>query len=266
MMPGGVDRDLRTIFDTVADRYHDARPDYPERLFDDLVALAGLGDRSLLLEVGCGTAKATLPLARRGYRILALEPGPGLARVARQNLAGVPTVTVEEASFEAWEPAGRRFDMVYAATAWHWVEPDVRYAKAADVLRPGGILAFWGAGHGFPTGFDPFFTEIQAVYDKIGEGFPEPWPPPPPEEVADARKEIEDSGRFRVTAIRRYTWERWYTAEEYIALLDTFSGHLGMPVAKRELLYGKVAELLGRRPDGRVRRAWLAILHVATRT
>ena len=64
------------------------------------------------------------------------------------------------------------YDLVYAATAWHWVDPEVRYQRAHEVLRPGGHLAFWRADHVFPVGGDPFFAEIQEVYDEIGEGLP----------------------------------------------------------------------------------------------
>ena len=82
--------------------------------------------------------------------------------------------------------------------------------------------------HAFPEGFDPFFTEIQDVYDEIGESYDEEWPPPRPELVADDADEIEASGLFDDVHVRRYVWARHYTADEYIALLDTFSGHIAM--------------------------------------
>lgn len=82
-------------------------------------------------------------------------------------------------AFETWRPTvGDRFDLVFAATAWHWIEPAIRYRRAWELLRPGGHLAFWSATHVFPDGGDPFFFEIQDVYDEIGEGLPEDatWP------------------------------------------------------------------------------------------
>ena len=93
--------------------------------------------RRLVLEVGCATGKATLPLARVGFRITALEPGAALAAAARANVVGYD-VDVVEARFEDWEPNGAVFDLVFAATAWHWVDAEVRYPKAAAVLRPHG--------------------------------------------------------------------------------------------------------------------------------
>ena len=92
----------RFTFDAVADLYDRARPDYPKALFDDVVAAAGLSPGDAVLEIGCGTGKATLGLARRGLNILALDPGEALIAVARRRLAGFETVEFARATFEAW--------------------------------------------------------------------------------------------------------------------------------------------------------------------
>jgi trans-aconitate methyltransferase len=81
-----------------------------------------------MLEVGCATGKATRPLARRGFRTTCIEPGAALAAAARANLAG-SDVEVVEARFEDWTPAGEPFALVFAATAWHWVDPRCATAK-----------------------------------------------------------------------------------------------------------------------------------------
>ena len=98
------------------------------------------------------------------------------------------------------------------------------------------------------------------MYDAIGESYDGDWPPAPPESAPDFADEIEQSGLFEDVRVRRYVWERFYTADEYIALLETFSGHIAMDAAKREHLYGEIRARLGTR---RVRRHWYAILHVA---
>jgi SAM-dependent methyltransferase len=254
---------MRQTFDQVAEGYDRARPEYPERLFDDLIALTGIKPGDPLLEVGCATGKATLPLARRGFRITCIELGPGLAAVARRNLAGFP-VEVIEGRFEEWRPA-EPVSCVYAATAWHWIDPAVRYARAWHALRPGGHLAIWAQEHVFPDGGDPFFREIQEVYDEIGEGLPAGTAWLRPGEIPDDSAAIEASGRFEVVAVRQYDWELVYTAEEYIELLGTFSGHLTMADWQRDRLFGEIRRRLALRPDRSVRRGWGAVLHVARR-
>src|SRR5215470_10855156 len=165
---------LRATFDSAADLYQQpvTRPD-AGHLHQVVLQLGGSRPGDRLLEVGCDTGKATIPLARRGFRITCVEIGAALAAAARQNLAGFPGVQVIEGSFETWPPpAEGGFDVVFAATAWHWVDPAVKYWRAWEVLRPGGHLAVWDATHVFPAGGDPFFSEIQHVYDEIGEGPP----------------------------------------------------------------------------------------------
>lgn len=261
---GDAREPLRRTFDAAADLYDGARPDYPEQLFDDLIGLAGLERGALLLEIGCATGKATRPFLERGFTVVCLELGVELAEVARRNLAGLPA-EIHVAPFETWEHQPEAFDLVYAATAWHWVDPAVRHRKAHRLLRPGGHLALWSALHAFPTNFDPFFNDIQQVYDAIGESHEGGWPPAAPDQVPDDSAELEASGLFEDVNVRRYVWETYYTAEDYIALLNTFSGHIAMAAAKQERLYNEVRRQIGRRPDRRVRRHWHAILHVARR-
>jgi SAM-dependent methyltransferase len=257
---------LRTTFDSVARLYQQARPGYPDELYDELVSLARLAPGDRLLEVGCATGKATVPLAQRGFRITCVELGSELAAAARHHLSGFPGVTVAEADFETWRPAGpARFDLVYAATAWQWIDPAVRYQKAWRLLRPGGHLAFWDASHVFPPGGDRFFHDIQDDYDEIGEALPTGASFPAPGELPDRRAEIEASGLFTGVEVRQFDWETSHTAESYLRLLGTFSGHIAMPQWKRDRLYGEIRRRLASRPGGRLRRHWGAALHVARR-
>jgi SAM-dependent methyltransferase len=257
---------LRTTFDAAANLYQQARPEYPEQLYDTLVDAAGIKAGDRLLEVGCATGKATVPLARRGFRITCVEIGSELVAVARRNLTEFPGVEIIESAFETWHPpGGGRFDLIFAATSWHWVDPATRYQRAWELLSPGGHLALWSAAHVIPHGGDPFFCEIQHVYEEIGEGVPDGWAPIRPGQLPDCRAEIEESGLFDVVAIRHFDWEINYSAGEYLMLLDTFSGHIAMAGSKRDHLYAEIRRRLAQRSDGHLRRHWGAVLQVARR-
>lgn len=262
MFEGG---DLRLTFDTVAADYQEARPDYPEQLYTDLLDLTGLDRSARLLEIGCGPGKATVPLARLGFLVTALEIGPALAEEARRHLAQFPGVTVITSAFESWQPPPQTvFDLAYAATAWHWIDLALRYSRAAAVLKPGGHLAVWSAGHAFPAGFDPFFTEIQSVYEQLGEPHI-PWPPSEPRPDLATADAMEASGHFDSIQTRHYLWSTQYDAESYIALLNTFSNHIAMSPANREFLYSEIRERLHTRRNILLTRDWSATLTIGRR-
>jgi SAM-dependent methyltransferase len=255
---------LAATFESAADLYHHARPDYPEDLFDHLVEVTGLPPGARVLEVGCATGKATLPLARRGYRLTCIEPGADLAAAARRNLAGLDA-TVVETRFEDWRPGPERYALMFAATAWHWVDPTVRYELAAEALEDGGHLALWGTIHVFPRGGDPIFEEIQEVYDEIGEGLPADAVWPRPYELDPEFGDIEASGLFATIDVRQFAWELDYDADGYIDLLNTFSGHIAMQDWQRDRLYGEFRRRLAARPSGTLRRGWGLALQIARR-
>ncbi len=256
----------RDAFDESAAVYQSARPAYPGELFDELIALTKITPAAELLEIGAGPGTATVDLARRGFKITAVEPGERLADQARRNLAAQPAVTVITSGFEPWQPpAGAAYDLVYAANSWQWLDQQLRWTKAARLLAPGGHLAIFGAHHAFPDGFDPFFTEIHQVYAELGEAVGD-WPPPTPRLVnGELVDEGIASGHFRRVARRMYVWPVRYTVDSYLALLDTFANHIVMEPAKRQHLYAEVRRLLARRPDGTVTRHWLSQLAVLQR-
>jgi protein-L-isoaspartate O-methyltransferase len=110
-------RRLGGVFDQVPELYDRARPGYPDESFADLKAITGKGAGARVLEVGCGTGQATRTLAKLGYAVTAVEPGEGMAALARRNLAGYAQAQVEISSFERWRDGGRRFDLIVAASS-----------------------------------------------------------------------------------------------------------------------------------------------------
>jgi SAM-dependent methyltransferase len=195
-----------------------------------------------------------------------VELGAELVVAARRNLSAFPDVRIIQARLEECAPPhGQSFDLVFAATAWHWIEPSVRYAKAFEALRSGGHLAFWEAVHVFPEGGDPFFIDIQEVYDEIGEARPREKGWPRLGELEERGGEIDATGQFDVVDVRHFAWEQVYDAESYIELLETFSGHIAMQQWQRDRLYGEIRRRLGQRPTGTARRHWGGVLHIARR-
>jgi SAM-dependent methyltransferase len=253
----------RRTFDDVAELYATARRPYPEEVVEDLVQLAGLAPESAVVEIGCGTGQATVPLARRGIRITGVELGARLAAVARRNLEDFPLVEVIRADFEHWEAPRDDYDAVVSFNAFHWIEPAHRYELAARLLRPDGSLAFVEPRHVVPAGGDPIFLEMQADYRAVG--FAGDGQPGPPDDVPDLRVEVDASGLFGAAVVRRHVFTRTYTADEYIALMSTASDHRLLPDDVRDELFRLMRRRIEARPGGTVEMTHLAVLHVARR-
>ena len=251
-------------FDEIAELYDLGRREPPGWLYDTLFSSLSLDPvRTHILEIGCGTGKSTLPLARRGCQVVALEMGANLVCLARRNLAAFPKVQIIHTRFEDW-PAAKTFDLALAITAWHWLDPVVRYQRAAVALKAGAILAFSISEQAFPPGYDAFFEQIQDGYQAVGAGRL-PWPPPPPESIADERAEIEQTGLFDDVRVIRRLWTEEFTADEHVALMRTASDHRLMEPAKREWLFEQMRRLIQRRPTGRILKHNLTLLHLARR-
>jgi SAM-dependent methyltransferase len=253
----------RRTFDEVAELYARARASYPPEVVDDVLELGGLRRGSRIVEIGCGTGQATADLARRGLEITCVELGARLAEVARRELASFPSVRVVTADFERWQADEAPYDGVVAFTAFHWLDPQTRYERAASVLRRGGALAVVKAGQVDPPGVDPFFAEVQDDYRAAGmsgDGAPVA-----PDAVPDLREEMEASGLFDRVTVRRRQWQVPTTADEYVALLGTASDHLLLPAERREELFERIRRRIESRPDGRIVRTVLAVVQVARR-
>ncbi len=226
-------REVAESFGLEAERYNRARPSYPPALVERIVAASPGVD---VLDVGCGTGITGRLFQAAGCRVLGVDPDERMAGLARR--AGVE---VEVAAFEAWDPAGRAFDAVIAAQAWHWVDPVAGAVKAARVLRPGGRLAvFWNA-FGFPPDLGAAFA---AVYERVIPDSPvsrrgltgrNAYQMMCDKAVGGMRQ----AGGFDDPEQWRFDWYRPYTRAEWLEQVPTFGGHSLLPADVRdELLAG----------------------------
>lgn len=239
-------REQRLVFGEIAETYDRARPGYPPALVDDVTSFARLDAADRVLEVGCGTGKATVQFAARGLKMTCLEPSESMAAVARRNCERFPHVSIETASFEEWRVEPGAFQLLISAQAWHWVSPGARLPKAHDALAPGATLAvFWNTvewrDEHMRAAVDDLYERL--VPDLIARrpGFPG---------TRSARnlsvQELDDSPLFDSMSARQYPWTETYTTESYVELLSTHSDHRMLPPPA----FQRVAEGLARLIDG----------------
>ncbi|MCG8347946.1 MAG: class I SAM-dependent methyltransferase [Chloroflexales bacterium] len=236
---------LRSSFNAAATLYDRVRPGYPPEIIDAIVALAALPPTGKILEVGCGTGQITLPFAKRGYTILALEPGDALAALAAQNCRSYPQVTITQTTFEAWPVQAAGFDLLLSAQAFHWVDPAFGCAKAAAALRSGGAVALvWNLDVSQQTAF---YQASQPLYDAYF---------PATTDSGTNTSLAAQANRCKATLTRsadfadlheiRHPWSTSYAAADYLDLLHTYSDHRLLPEPNKTGFFQAIEALIAR--------------------
>ncbi|MFD9948929.1 class I SAM-dependent methyltransferase [Nonomuraea sp. NPDC059023] len=207
-------REIAESFGNDAERYDRARPRYPEALIERIAA-AGPD----VLDVGCGTGIAARQFQAAGRRVLGVEPDPRMAATARRL-----GVEAEVATFEQWQAGGRMFDAVAAAQAWHWIDPVAGAAKAAAVLRPGGVLAvFWNVAQP-PAELSQALADLHARLVPDSPFDPRAWAAraePYAPMMDTAAQGIAAAGCFGEPERWRQDWQTPCTREQWLDQLPT---------------------------------------------
>jgi SAM-dependent methyltransferase len=272
----------REGFEDIAVAYDRARPGYPAAMFDALEADCALRASDRILEVGCGTGQATRSLAAREFEITCVELGESLASLARENLARHTNVIVEVGSFEDAELGSQAFDLVFSATAFHWVDPHVGYPKAARVLRPSGHLALVTNAHVAGGTQDQIADDVQDLHRRIA---PEvgPWQfatvadvrarATTTDDIAELWSRVDRSfvtpprvaHLFERPKLSLFPWTADYDRDGYLAMLATQSIYVLMEPARRAELFAGMGDVIDDCLDGRITKQYLAILATARR-
>jgi SAM-dependent methyltransferase len=262
-------RDIGRLFDEVPALYDRVRPTYPDELFADLVAITGVNEGSRVIEVGCGTGQATRSLATLGVSLTAVEPGPGMAALARQRLARFENVQIETSTFEDWNDQGRRFDLLLAAASWHWVDPSIGWPKAHAILRSGGWMALIGNIVVRRPGEPEVYAETADLHERYFPGNPHWRDPPLEDDVRTTNEgwgEVEDPGRlFGPTIVRWYPVRQWFDGAGFADLLRSTSLYRRLDPETRESLLNAIADRIRVRMGDRAPRRYLCVLRVGRR-
>lgn len=128
------------LFSGHASLYAASRPIYPERVIADLASLAP--GRCCALDVGTGNGQSALLLARNFHHVHATDASA--AQIAEAFPHERIRYSVEPAE-QSSLPDGS-CDLILAAQAAHWFEPERFGAEVRRLLKPGGIVAAIGYG------------------------------------------------------------------------------------------------------------------------
>jgi SAM-dependent methyltransferase len=251
---------LKQAFDEVASLYNAVRPRYPQELFSTLIDNTHLEIDATLLEIGAGTGQATKPLAQRGFQITAVELGYSLAEVAKSELEEYTNVQVLNTSFEEADFFPKTFDLIYAATSFHWIDPAIKYTKTHRLLRDKGYLAVIHTNHISDEQGDKFFIESQPIYERY-DFLDNPKPKLP------NKKELKpseiDEHLFKLTHYQFFPIIITYTAKNFVKLLNTYSSHLRADKKIQQMFYQEIEDFINENFNGKIDKHFAMSLTVA---
>ncbi len=248
----------RSAFGKDPDGYHNARSGYPEGLF---AAIARRSRCRTILEIGAGTGLATRDLLNlSAERLLAIEPDPALAEYLRRQIDD-PKVEVRAQGFGDG-PIGETFDLVAAASSFHWLEPKAALRDIRTALEPGGLVALWWNSYRQPNSDDPFADAVSHLLDDVALA---------PSETRHGHYSLDESFHRRQLAeagfgeieFEIFRSERWIDASGARALFASYSFVSALPAERREQLLAGVERVVEDRFGGRCPNQVISALYTA---
>jgi ubiquinone/menaquinone biosynthesis C-methylase UbiE len=236
---GDENMDLKYLFDETVLNYDKRRPNYGTELFKDVIKYAEITMDKSLLEIGCGTGQATEPFLKTKCKVTAVELGENLASYTREKFKIYENFNVVQSPFEDYECDDNKFDMLYSATAFHWIPEEVGYKKAYRIIKSGGTIAlFWNRPS--PNHKDnPVHLKIQSIYRELLPQWSDKITNPQDRPKYSSINKIEQYGFVNVE-VKQYHNTRKMTGIEYIELLNTYSDHIALEESIKSLLFHSI--------------------------
>lgn len=239
---------LNWTFNTVADTYEKLRPGYVDELYKTIFEYKPIDNLSCVVEVGIGGGQATLPMLKTGCNLFAVDYGENFCEICRDKFKDYPNFSAVSGKFEDLDLGGE-YDLIYSASAFHWIPEEIGYKKVYDMLKYGGVFARF-ANHPFRDKRKP---ELSAEMDRIYADYyykyhnKEPKPPVEyTESQAHDRAMIAEKYGFNDIGYKLFYRTRPFTAKEYIMLLGTYSDHISIEETIRTEFFSKIEDAINR--------------------
>lgn len=239
-----INREEGRTFQHISNLYDRARITYPTQLIDDIVTYSKIRPNGKILDVGCGTAQATLLFAQRGYSIIGLDVGQEMVNLAKEKCSSFPKVKFKVGTFEDVEFSDSSLDIITSGMAWHWINPEGREEKAYRILRGGGTLAlFWSYQR---KGESDFVKDVGKVLDKYG-GLDRGPAGSKVRQFSDALYEkLKENPSFTSVEIREYDEDFEFTKGRYLDLVVSYGWVQVLSDEKRRSLVDDLQKLYKR--------------------
>lgn len=268
-MPEFIDKyEGRDLFGTDPQNYNEIRPPYPEDVYEFLLTTGALHANTYTLEIGAGNGLATRRLLDLGANPLTIiEPDQSFLLLLR-SITESHKVEIQYilTSFEEAVLPYHHYDLVAAATSFHWIQPAIGLAKVARILKPGGYVALWWHVFGDMSQGDTYHEATRAILQPLANS------PSSGEDTLpfalDTRARLRDfssTGQFEEPEYRVYRWTLVLNTAQVGSLYATFSPISRLPEEQRKAILHQLMEIADRQFGGMVERKMVSPIYVARR-
>lgn len=239
---------LNWTFDTVAETYAKLRPGYVDELYQAVFEYKPINHLSRVVEIGIGGGQATLPFLKTGCKLTAIDYGENFCKICREKFKEFTNFSAVSGKFEDFDMGGE-YDLLYSASAFHWIDEEIGYKKVYDLLKNGGVFARF-ANHPFRDKGKPALSaEMDRIYADYYYKYHNKEPKPLieyTEEQAHDRALIAAKYGFTDVRYKLFYRTRTFTAKEYVLLLGTYSDHIAIEATIRNAFFSKIEDAINR--------------------
>lgn len=244
-----VIKGLEWTFDTVASTYEKLRPGYVDELYKMLFSYIPIDEKSNVIEIGIGGGQATLPVLQTGCKLTAIEYGEHFSELCREKFKDYPNFSILNDKFENVEMGNETVDLVFSASAFHWIPEEIGYPKVFSMLKSGGVFARF-ANHPYRDKENPALSdELDSIYDRYYYKFHN-------KKREKLTEYGEEQAKQRAFIAKQYGFEdvqyalffrtRTFSAKEYITLLGTYSDHIAIAEKMRMEFFAKIEDAINK--------------------
>ncbi|MCL2247877.1 MAG: class I SAM-dependent methyltransferase [Oscillospiraceae bacterium] len=253
----GWERHNRVVFDEITENYDKTRWDYPPEIFSDIIKYSSPDSGKKALEIGAGTGKATVQALDAGYDVLAVEMGENMTEFLKRKFSENEKFKVITSTFEDVKLEDSSYDLIFAASAFHWIDANIGCPKVFRLLKDGGTFALL-RNNVVRQGEGELTDDIEKAYIQHYYTHYENWRR---REKTIAEMSIDDyldpdelHRGFRLRGLELYGFTdirtklyksyKLYTADEYVSLMNTMSDHIKLPEENCNALYKALSEAI----------------------
>lgn len=235
----------KDVFKEIISDYEIARPGYPVELYNDIIEYSMIKNDAKILEIGSGPGQATDYFVKNQYNITGLEISEKQVQFLLDKYSEYNNFNSICSSFEDYNCLDGTYNLIFSATAFHWIRPEVGYPKAYKLLKRNGVIAvFWHLASIIEPRTE-MLIKIRNIYRRYAPEIDDYISIDEAENLHNLRiSQIKVNNLFNNPVYKIYRWDDEYTTERYLRLMNSYSDFHSIESDKQQAILDSAADYI----------------------